>query len=122
MDGGLFRVCWCPGGEQAGVRGSEVGKEIQQEFLDTSLAAWLWRFFLVEFFFFKHPCIHTYPMRYDSHVAVLWHYLVMVYRKSQAESSSCSTPEDFYAEVAGCFLYFFVAFSKDAKDLGSLSS
>ena len=119
MDGGLFRVCWCPGGEQAGVRGS-VGKEIQQEFLDTSLAAWLWRFFVE--FFFEHPCIHTYPMTHDSHVAVLWHYLVMVYRKSQAESSSCSTPEDFYAEVAGCFLYFFVAFSKDAKDLGSLSS
>lgn len=79
-------------------------------------------FFWLSFFFLKHPCIHTYPMRYDSHVAVLWHYLVMVYRKSQAESSSCSTPEDFYAEVAGCFLYFFVAFSKDAKDLGSLSS
>lgn len=57
VDGGLFRVCWCPGGEQAGVRGSEVGKEIQQEFLDTSLAAWLWRFF-VEFFFSK-TSLHT---------------------------------------------------------------
>ena len=102
----------------------ESGAQWERRFSKSFLAqAWPPGFgvFLLSFFF-KHPCIHAYPMTHDSHVAVLWHYLVMVYRKSQAESSSCSTPEDFYAEVAGCFLYFFVAFSKDAKDLGSLSS